>query len=62
MAFDSRVTILLTLKGRDLYTLRWLWHANRVSLPFPVVIADGEVNPIVARLIDPIVLRVGIVC
>jgi glycosyltransferase domain-containing protein len=52
MSSDSRVTILLTLKGRDLYTLRWLWHANRVGLPFPVVIADGDVNLTVARLIE----------
>ena len=52
MAIDARVTILLTLKGRDLYTLRWLWHANRTSLPFPIFIADGEVNSRVARLIE----------
>ena len=52
MTADARVTILLTLKGRDLCTLRWLWHANRVSLPFPVFIADGEVNSTIARLIE----------
>jgi glycosyltransferase domain-containing protein len=52
MAIDTRLTVLLTLKGRHLYTLRWLWHANRIKLPFPIVIADGEVNPIVARLIE----------
>ena len=52
MAIDVRVTILLTLKGRDLCTLRWLWHANRVGLPFSVFIADGEVNPTIARLIE----------
>ena len=52
MALDARLTVLLTLKGRDLFTLRWLWHANRVKLPFQIVIADGEVNPVVARLIE----------
>ncbi len=52
MATDARLTILLTLKGRHLFTLRWLWHANRVGLPFPVFIADGEVNPTIARLIE----------
>lgn len=52
MATDARVTILLTLKGRHLLTLRWLWHANRVGLPFPVFIADGEVNSTIARLIE----------
>ncbi len=52
MSLDDRLTILLTLKGRDLYTLRWLWHANRVRLPFPVVVADGQVNDTIARLIE----------
>lgn len=52
MATDARLTILLTLKGRHLFTLRWLWHANRVGLPFPVLIADGEVHPAVASLIE----------
>ena len=52
MAIDGRVTILLTLKGRDLCTLRWLWHANHVGLPFAVFIADGEVNSTIARLIE----------
>ncbi len=52
MTIDARLTVLLTLKGRDLYTLRWLWHANRVGLPFPIVIADGKVNPVIARLIE----------
>lgn len=52
MVFDARITILLTLKGRDVCTLRWLWHANRVGLPFRVLIADGEVNPVVARLVE----------
>jgi glycosyltransferase domain-containing protein len=52
MTIDARLTILLTLKGRHLFTLRWLWHANRVGLPFPVFIADGEVNSTIARLIE----------
>jgi glycosyltransferase domain-containing protein len=50
----SDVTILLTLRGRHLHTLRWLWHANRIRLPFPIVVADGEVHPAVAGLLrDP---------
>ncbi len=46
------LTILLTLKGRHLHTLRWLWHANRICLPFHVIIADGEVHPTIARLLS----------
>ena len=51
-AEDDRLTIVLTLKGRHLMTLRWLWHANRVRLPFRVIVADGEVHPTIARLIE----------
>lgn len=46
------VTILLTLRGRHLHTLRWLWHANRIRLPFHVVIADGDVHPTVERVLS----------
>ncbi len=52
MATDAQLTILLTLKGRHLFTLRWLWHANRIKLPFPIFIADGEVHSTIARLIE----------
>lgn len=46
------LTVVLTLKGRHLHTLRWLWHANRTRLPFHVVIADGEVHPTIDRLLS----------
>lgn len=46
------LTILLTLKGRHLHTLRWLWHADRIRLPFHVIVADGEVHPAIARLLS----------
>ncbi|WP_051185276.1 TIGR00180 family glycosyltransferase [Leptospira alstonii] len=46
------VTILLTLKGRPLHTLRWLWHHNRIQLPFKIVIADGGNYPEIVRLLS----------
>ena len=50
----DNLTILLTLRGRHLHTLRWMWHANRVGLPCHVIIADGEVHPTIDRLLsDP---------
>jgi glycosyltransferase domain-containing protein len=52
MKNDPLVTILLTLKGRHLFTLRWLWHANRIGLGYPIFIADGEVHPAVATLVE----------
>ena len=52
MATDEKLTILLTLKGRHLHTLRWMWHANRIHLPYHIVIADGEVHPTIDRLLS----------
>ena len=49
---DNRLTILLTLKGRPLHTLRWLWHADKIKLPFKVYIADGEVDDKLAELLE----------
>jgi len=47
-----RLTIVLPLKGRPLFTLRFLWHANRVRLPYRFLIADGEVHPAMAELLE----------
>ena len=44
------LTILLPTKGRDAHTLRFLWHAAKIGLPWRVVVADGQVNPTVQRL------------
>ncbi len=48
----SPLTVLLTLKGRERFTLRFLWHANLAKLPYHFLLADGEVNPELARLLD----------
>ncbi|EQA60963.1 TIGR00180 family glycosyltransferase [Leptospira alexanderi] len=48
----NSTTILLTLKGRPLHTLRWMWHHNRIRLPFPIVIADGGNNQEIERLLS----------
>ena len=47
-----RLTIILPLKGRYLFTLRFLWHANRARLPYPIVIADGQVRPALAKILE----------
>jgi glycosyltransferase domain-containing protein len=46
------LTIVLPLKGRHQFTLRFLWHANKVRLPYRIVIADGDVHPEIARLLE----------
>ncbi|HZP76302.1 MAG TPA: TIGR00180 family glycosyltransferase [Pseudolabrys sp.] len=47
-----RLTIVLPLKGRPLFTLRFLWHANREKLPYRFVIADGQVDARLASLLE----------
>jgi glycosyltransferase domain-containing protein len=47
-----RLTIILPLKGRYLFTLRFLWHANRARLPYRIVIADGQVRPALAKILE----------
>jgi len=47
-----RLTIVLPLKGRHLFTLRFLWHANRARLPYRFLIADGQVHPALAELLE----------
>lgn len=46
------LTLLMPLKGRHLFTLRFLWQANKSSLPYRIVIADGEVHPVLAGLLE----------
>jgi glycosyltransferase domain-containing protein len=47
-----RLSIVLPLRGRHLFTLRFLWHANKVRLPYKFVIPDGQVHPELARLLE----------
>lgn len=42
---SERLTIVLPLKGRPLFTLRFLWHANASRLPYRFLLADGQVRP-----------------
>ena len=45
----KKITIVLLLKGRFNFTVRWLLHANEIQLPFDIIIADGEINSPVAN-------------
>jgi glycosyltransferase domain-containing protein len=51
VTMSPRLTILLPLKGRPLFTLRFLWHANAARLPYRFLIADGKVEPPIAQLL-----------
>ena len=48
----QRLTIVMPLRGRPLFTLRFLWHANAARLPYKFILADGEVRPELSRLLD----------
>jgi len=48
----QRLTIVLPLKGRYLFTLRFLWHADRARLPYRILIADGQVHPVLATILE----------
>ena len=47
-----RLTIVLPLKGRHLFTLRFLWHANEARLPYRFLVADGQAHAELARLLE----------
>ena len=42
MDYDHKLTIVLLLKGRVQFTRRWMLYAERIRLPFKVLIADGS--------------------
>ncbi|MGZ5073904.1 MAG: TIGR00180 family glycosyltransferase, partial [Usitatibacter sp.] len=49
MAAAADLTIVLTLKDRAAFTMRWLEYAERMALPFKVLIADGGRDESVPR-------------
>lgn len=51
-AMTPRLTLVLPLKGRHLFTLRFLWHANKARIPYRILIADGQVHPLLARILE----------
>lgn len=47
-----RLTIVVPLKGRHLFTFRMLWHAEQARLPYRFLLADGLVNEAVAKSLE----------
>jgi glycosyltransferase domain-containing protein len=46
------LTILVPLRGRHLHTLRFLWHLDRSAIGYRIILADGQVHPTIARLLE----------
>ncbi|MFC1623840.1 TIGR00180 family glycosyltransferase [Candidatus Omnitrophota bacterium] len=49
---DKELTVLLLLKDRPLFTLRWMSYANKIHLPFKVFIADGGKDETVPKILS----------
>jgi glycosyltransferase domain-containing protein len=49
---EPRLTIVMPLKGRHLFTFRCLWHANELRPPYRFLLADGLVREEVARRLE----------
>ncbi len=49
---DGDLTVLLPLKDRARFTLRWMSYAERIRLPFKVLIADGGVDPAISNVLS----------
>ena len=48
----DKLTILLPLKGRPLFTLRYFLYMEEVQCPFKIFIADGSLNEENKNIID----------
>ena len=51
MTSDSALTILLTLKDRAAFTLRWMSYLDQARFPYKVLIADGGEDERVPRIL-----------
>jgi len=51
MNSDKSLTIVLTLKDRAAFTFRWMAYANRVHLPFKILIGDGGADESVSQVL-----------
>jgi glycosyltransferase domain-containing protein len=48
----QRLTIVMPLKGRHLFTFRFLWYADKMRMPYRFLIADGQVNEEIAQRLE----------
>ncbi len=49
---SPRLTIVMPLRGRNLFTLRFLYYANQLQMPYRFLIADGLVHPKLAEVLE----------
>lgn len=49
---SGRLTIVMPLRGRNLFTLRYLFHADRMKMRHRFLVADGLVHPVLAGALE----------
>ena len=52
VAAMPRLTIVMPLKGRRLFTFRFLRYADALRMPYRFIVADGQVNEAAARHLE----------
>ena len=52
MSDDHKLTLILTIKDRAPFTLRWITYANKISFPFKVLIADGGKDSSIEKILS----------
>ena len=51
-ALADKLTIVLPLKGRPLFTIRYFLYMEAVKCPFKILIADGSLDEENKKVID----------
>lgn len=46
---DNKLTLVLFLRGREAFTLRWLEYMDTIRCPFRILIADGSKDEFIAQ-------------
>ena len=45
------ITAFMPIYARPRFTLRWLWHANRIKFPYLILIGDGSDNALLRNIL-----------
>ena len=52
LVLNNKLTIILTIKGRQEYTFRWIEYVRKRKFPFTILIADGGSDDFIQKYID----------
>lgn len=46
------ISLILAVKGRQILTLRAIWHLNQIKAPWPIIVADGAPTDALGRIVQ----------